>query len=178
MSSIALDQGTEALPSYCYSPLPSGDSIRLLDLGHGLVGSPLRGTLRVVSLSDKPHYIALSYAWGDPGKGHAIALGERALGITRNLSHALRDLRALVADKSRTFTYWIDQICINQGDTQERNNQVRRMGEIYKCSAAVMTYIGPGDQESYEGIWLATKLSDFVESEGNNGSFHNAQHRD
>ena len=38
--------------------------------------------------------------------------------------------------------FWIDAICINQGDLQERNEQVPRMGDIYTMASRVWIWIG------------------------------------
>jgi len=37
---------------------------------------------------------------------------------------------------------WIDALCINQEDYLERNNQVLLMGEIYRCAAGVISWLG------------------------------------
>jgi hypothetical protein len=38
--------------------------------------------------------------------------------------------------------FWIDAICINQDDLQERNEQVPRMGDIYSMASRVWIWIG------------------------------------
>ena len=50
------------------------------------------------------------------------------LPITKNLFHALNYLRR--EDESRHF--WIDAICVNQEDLDERGKQVQRMADIYR----------------------------------------------
>jgi hypothetical protein len=37
---------------------------------------------------------------------------------------------------------WIDQICINQTDIEERDNQVLLMADIYKNAAATQIWLG------------------------------------
>ena len=84
--------------------------------------------------SVKGDYEALSYVWVDSNgiegvhqlPSH-ITLNGHAFHITPNLHAALRRLRDLSHDR----TLWIDQICINQADIQERNRQVDRMTLIY-----------------------------------------------
>lgn len=54
-------------PPFRYPPLPESiDAIRVLTVGPGDFSDPLVGTLEPVAFSDKPHYMALSYAWRDP----------------------------------------------------------------------------------------------------------------
>ena len=50
------------------------------------------------------------------------------LPITRNLYRALKQLRC--NNQSRVF--WIDAICVNQQDMDERGHQVQRMADIYR----------------------------------------------
>ena len=44
--------------------------------------------------------------------------------------------------KSDSVWYWLDAICINQGDKDERGLQVAMMGEIYAKAALVNTFLG------------------------------------
>jgi hypothetical protein len=60
------------------------------------------------------------------------------LEVRANVRQCLSDL-----EKLGKFRYvWIDSICINQEDLQERNSQVRMMGEIYSNAAAVILWLG------------------------------------
>jgi hypothetical protein len=51
---------------------------------------------------------------------------------------------------------WIDAICINQNDVQERNEQVGMMGDIYRKCTDVVAWLGDGGGEDHltieEGI--------------------------
>ncbi len=55
-----------------------------------------------------------------------------------NLGLALKRLRH--PEQSRVL--WIDAVCINQDDIQERSQQVAMMGDIYKQASRVLTWIG------------------------------------
>lgn len=114
---------------------------------------PFRGRLEVVSLSDVQFgiYTALSYTWKNPmtvakeepinrrpSMPNTIEINEHLLPITRNLGDALRYL--FVRGERRL---WIDAICINQHDMQERGNQVGLMGRIYAASKKVVVWLGP-----------------------------------
>ena len=39
-------------------------------------------------------------------------------------------------------TLWVDSICINQGDDNERSQQVRLMGQIYRKASTVLIWLG------------------------------------
>lgn len=117
--------------------------IRLLDL-ESLSRGPaeLSCNLRLVSLDDRPVYEALSYVWGgkaDPP--HALCVGGQELHITRNLYEALYYLR----EDDTVRTLWVDAVCINRIDNEERSSQVSMMGDIYKSTKEVLVWLGSDD---------------------------------
>ena len=57
--------------------------------------------------------------------------------ITRNLYAALRRLRYRCLDRF----LWVDSICINQEDIEERGRQVRLMAEIYAYANRVVVWL-------------------------------------
>jgi hypothetical protein len=42
---------------------------------------------------------------------------------------------------------WIDAICINQSDNEEKSQQVRLMGEIYSKAEVVRVWLGPSTED-------------------------------
>jgi hypothetical protein len=49
------------------------------------------------------------------------------------------------------LTLWIDQICIDQETTEEKNHQVSMMSSIYSNASRVITYFGPAcEDRGYE----------------------------
>lgn len=58
--------------------------------------------------------------------------------VTPNLELALRHLRR----RSQRRTLWIDALCINQEDEDEKMAQIQRMGVIYASAAAVVVWLG------------------------------------
>ncbi|KIW94642.1 uncharacterized protein Z519_04618 [Cladophialophora bantiana CBS 173.52] len=91
----------------------------------------------------EPKYEALSYTWGSPLHPETayIATGTSSskLSIRKNLASAIRHLR--YPDKLRTI--WIDALCINQSDVNERNEHVPRMVDIYPRAQRVVAWLGP-----------------------------------
>ncbi|KAJ3526679.1 hypothetical protein NM208_g11071 [Fusarium decemcellulare] len=59
--------------------------------------------------------------------------------ISPNLYAALVSLRQKC---SEPLTLWVDYLCINQSDTDERSSQVRLMGEIFSHSSEVLIWLG------------------------------------
>ena len=98
---------------------------------------PIYATLQYCSLANPPQYLALSYCWGEsPGRRH-ISLNGTTFGVTRNLHRALRQLR------SHGYpAVWVDALCIDQSDLEERSLQVNRMRAIYRKAAGVAIWLG------------------------------------
>lgn len=84
-------------------------------------------------------YRALSYVWGDPDITTPITVNGIRMHVTKNLSAALRHLRAIgYVDKP----WWVDAICINQEDAVEKGHQVHIMGSIYRKADEVLAWLG------------------------------------
>jgi hypothetical protein len=129
---------------YVYQPLKvDPPEMRLMTLLPGPFSSQIRATLSKVSFEDMTSYEAISYAWGDPSTTVPILLDGIEFPITVNLESALRHFR--LEEKSRLL--WADAVCINQLDIQERNIQVRFMGEIYKKCLRCLIWLGEADED-------------------------------
>lgn len=127
--------------TYRYQPLQNDDTIRLLVLHPSLNSSdPIRCTIQHAELSDKSfEYEAVSYTWGTATETQAIYIyrDTRELHVRHNCYNALWRLR-------RTYGYlwlWIDAICINQNDLEERFCQVRIMDKIYERASTVLVVL-------------------------------------
>ena len=68
--------------------------------------------------------------------------------ITLNLGSALRHLR----NEKRPRSLWIDAICINQKDLEERGSHVSVMAGIYRCAELVLIWLGEQKNHSSEVI--------------------------
>jgi len=76
-------------------------------------------------------YVALSYAWGDSDETCEIFVNGKPFAVGWNLSCALRMLREKGPIRAGVLI-WVDALCIDQTNTDERNLQVPRMREIYQ----------------------------------------------
>ena len=133
------------MSSYKYVRLPlPGDYIRLLCLlpNKSEKDEPLHCKLHNYSLqksSPRTHrYEALSYVWGDSHERLPIYVDGDQLLITRNLYAALLRLR----DHSFERMVWIDAICIDQENPEERGRQVQLMAKIYSNALCVIVWLG------------------------------------
>ncbi|KAJ8068274.1 hypothetical protein OCU04_003841 [Sclerotinia nivalis] len=120
--------------------------------------------MKVVSLDDNIEYCALSYVWGDPTPTNMLIIkgddGSYSLGITTNLSEALKSLQA---SPYGTDTYfWIDAICINQKDDIEKSWQVARMKAIFGQAICVAAWLGVSTKEDEIFFPAALTYSEFL----------------
>ena len=131
---------------YARSPLVTAQrEIRILALAPGIGDSVLRGDLIVESLNDDDlQYTALSYTWSGPISQCSIVIGGVPLCITENLELALRRIRG----PNRPKNVWIDAICINQSDNEEKGVQVSMMGDIYANAARTIVWLGKQSADS------------------------------
>jgi glycyl-tRNA synthetase beta subunit len=65
-------------------------------------------------------------------------LNDQPFSIAKNALEALQSLR----QTSAPIRLWVDAVCINQNDIQERNHQVGLMGDIYRNAAHVIICCG------------------------------------
>lgn len=135
-----------------YTPLSNPNSdIRLIDIVYGRPDEILICQMRTTYSEISTKYQALSYTWGDATRKVPIKLNGGDFFITKNLENALRQLRTREKYFSVLQTpLWIDAICINQEDSNERDAQVRRMKSIYEQAEQVVIWLGkynePTDQ--------------------------------
>ncbi|KAK4061994.1 uncharacterized protein Triagg1_10157 [Trichoderma aggressivum f. europaeum] len=135
----AAGKDSEPVEKDGYTPLVRPLEIRVLILHPGKKGSPIECTLEHRRLgSSKARFDALSYVWGSPAVTGEITCNNRRRNVGRNLYDALERLR--LPDEERVL--WIDALCINQADNQEKTQQVRLMGEIYSKAHRVLIWLG------------------------------------
>ncbi|KAH6696616.1 heterokaryon incompatibility protein [Leptodontidium sp. MPI-SDFR-AT-0119] len=116
-------------------------------------GSPtLRIEIWQATVKDSSTFNALSYTWGLCGSAPdrpvivETADGPRWIHIFQPLETALLELSTAPHDTS--WPIFVDQICINQLDRDEKSAQVQLMGHIYTKCKRVFIWIGPGNKSS------------------------------
>ncbi|CAN9440869.1 unnamed protein product [Alternaria alternata] len=138
------------LPGFNYEPLPAR-CIRILELQPGERTDPLQGGFTIISIDGEDKYDALSYMWGDASPVDHIVVDGAAIPIAWNLARALEYLRDQQGSEVRRI--WIDAICINQEDGEERGHQVAMMRSIYSKADCVRVWINaPNLEEESEAL--------------------------
>ncbi|KAK7423185.1 hypothetical protein QQZ08_009181 [Neonectria magnoliae] len=129
-----------------YKRLPE-DRIRLFNLRPGAWDDVLEAEL--FEADQYFHYIALSYTWGSPAARKEVVVNGTVKGITINLDLALRTIRS----PDVPLTLWVDAICINQDDVDDKSQQVNLMHHIFSWAVEVRAYVGDSldrSQGNYE----------------------------
>lgn len=122
--------------------------IRLVTLEGIDKGGEVICRLDTVRLSDALEYRALSYCWGDASNPSTILCNGHRLAVTPNLVSALRCLFSKGKAGNLSLTFWIDSICINQTNDEEKRVQVMLMGDIYRQALQVLVWLGPASDSS------------------------------
>ncbi|PVI02828.1 heterokaryon incompatibility, partial [Periconia macrospinosa] len=101
-------------------------------------------------------YTAVSYCWGEATTSHVIKLNGRTFEVSDNLYQLLSVLR----ERKEKRWFWIDQICINQLDVEERNAQVSLMSFIYSSAEAVFAWLGSSTATTGLGFGMLARLEE------------------
>jgi hypothetical protein len=134
---------------YHYSPLSLGSHTRLLCLlPHEDQNAPIQCQLFDYSLQEwdkRTHpYDALSYVWGKPDETLPICVDGVQFPVTVNLHAALSRLR----HRSIERILWVDAVCINQENKQEKGQQIQFMAMIYAQANRVVVWLGEAADNS------------------------------
>ena len=128
-----------------YSPLPEG-WIRLIKL---IPNQDSQAPVCIDFLdyhlsselnTERPEYEALSYVWGSDTDRLFAWVGnshDHSVPMTKNLYAALERLR----NGSLARYLWVDSVCINQEDDDERSRQVANMAKIYHYAKCVVVWL-------------------------------------
>jgi hypothetical protein len=126
---------------YVYEKLQGEGSIRLLLIRKGWPSQKLDCKFNIIELGGSESYEAVSYVWGSPYATRSITVDGRTLRITKSAYEIIHRRRSAFLDQ----LIWIDQVCINQTDIQEKASQVEMMGQIYKEAVRVTAFLGDSE---------------------------------
>lgn len=154
---------TQGKPVSLYGKINSDWQTRIIALQPGPFGNPIVAELHVVDLLHAEGAVlhkqqqriqsfeALSYCWGEPIFDRSLTCNAVPFPITQSLYFALQRVRS-----AEDVVYlWIDAVCINQADDDERSRQVAQMMTIYMKAHEVIVWLG----EKPSQLSLRTALS-------------------
>ncbi|KAK8087691.1 hypothetical protein PG997_002652 [Apiospora hydei] len=125
---------------YRYEPLDKErKEIRILSITKS---EPIEFEFEYASMKEGQveDYNAISWCWGDASapKSKHITIQGRSLPVSETAHDAIME----VCISQKKWRIWIDAVCINQDDLDERNQQVAMMSSIYKKSAMTLVWLG------------------------------------
>ena len=129
---------------FTYDPLDASTSaaIRVVSVLPTLYSGndPLNGAIQcsIQHVTMDVGFIALSYVWGPCDDDRIILLDGHTFRVRSNLWQFLSYARTDCSE----LPFWIDAICINQDDVDEKNRQVQMMSKIYSNAKAVVAWLG------------------------------------
>lgn len=102
---------------------------------------------------DFSKFSALSYTWGHAVQedfvddfSHVIECSDQTIPIGVNLDDALQHL--FVDSSLAPELLWVDAICIDQSNVEERGQQVQMMAQIYARASAAIVWLGNDDSDA------------------------------
>ncbi|CAG7559951.1 unnamed protein product [Fusarium equiseti] len=123
---------------FSYEPLNTNDfPIRVIQVQPGETSEPLSCTLLNYSDASEEGWNCLSYTWGTQPPKEEILINSVSFPVRSNVYNFLRQ-----AQRQGLANLWIDSICINQSDIQERNIQVGLMSRIFGEAKLVIVWLG------------------------------------
>jgi hypothetical protein len=129
------------VPKFKYQQLSGPRTIRLLQLDRKSFSSGIpRCNIKEFPIDGEtlPAYEAVSYRWGNNAKLPKVFIGDRYLPVTESVYELLQSR----ASFWRSRLIWIDAICINQKDKNEKDTQIQLMREIYEKAHKVIIFPG------------------------------------
>ncbi|KAI0594077.1 heterokaryon incompatibility protein [Biscogniauxia sp. FL1348] len=137
------------------SPNDQRKKIRLLCLLPDSFVEDIKCEISVCNIDAKPKYDAISYTWADDtgssDKIKTISISGKPFKVTHNCELALKRARYFSSPR----TIWVDAVCIDQDNDQERGHQVELMPRIYSTARHVLAYVGEDKDKSG---WLVQVL--------------------
>ncbi|KAI0198107.1 HET-domain-containing protein [Astrocystis sublimbata] len=145
-----LDFDHATFPDSTPRPIPNLAYVTEGDTGEDASRYPIRFDMDSRSTPQEPRlhpfqrYEALSYVWGDVKDPQYVFLdGEKPVPVTESLYSALRSLRL----RHGARKLWVDALCINQSDHEEKKVQLALMKRVYQQAEKVVAYLPLSTQD-------------------------------
>jgi hypothetical protein len=101
-------------------------------------------SLASLTTKGRPYFATLSYAWGSPKIVEEIQCGDTLVPVAQTLHDALVHIRHLRTPR----LLWVDCLCIDQNNSEEKSRQVQRMHLVYGESHCISWLGVDSDHES------------------------------
>lgn len=156
---LQIEDTQEHVADFTYDPLDAErQEFRTLTVhpSSGYATHTIRATIATRSLLEKPQYETVSYCWGDASIRSTIILNGYRFDVPASSEKTLRRMQRDDADR----VLWIDAICINQMDIDERSQQVAFMDRIYSSGTRNLIWLGEAELDhaddavkAFNAVW-------------------------
>lgn len=126
-----------------YSPLPE-NHIRLVRIES--TEEPPICELYDAPFNDDLRFRAISYAWGSDKLTHRIKCNDMIMAVTQSVADMFSS--TAISDLCIDMPLWVDAVCINQRDDDEKAAQVRMMASLYSQAEEVIVWLGTARDDS------------------------------
>ncbi|KAL8707626.1 MAG: hypothetical protein Q9220_007364 [cf. Caloplaca sp. 1 TL-2023] len=106
-----------------------------------------------VPLQFADEYNVLSYTWGAPSADPLSNI--KGYRLTPNLVSCLAVLMIQAPG-----LWWIDALCIDQDNLDEKDQQVKKMRDIYARAQKLYVWLGPESSDGLAGLHILVKICD------------------
>ncbi|KAI1740178.1 HET-domain-containing protein [Xylaria scruposa] len=158
--------------TFLYEPLErTQKEFRLLTIFAGREEEALQLRLTHATLGDLAvSYETISYCWGDASVRSFITVNGDVVDVPASAVAALKCMRKVKEPR----IVWIDSVCINQADLDERAYQVGMMADIYSSARGNLVYLGESDEQTRYGLGVIERLYQEIRRKTSDFSeFHN-----
>ncbi|KAK1751248.1 heterokaryon incompatibility protein-domain-containing protein [Echria macrotheca] len=129
----------EHKPRYEYQPITAPNTVRLLKIEPRLFRLRCSLVEHHLDAKDAAPFDAISYRWGASSeKTKVLDFGGKILPIPASAHEIIWNRASLW----RTRLMWIDAICIDQEDQNDKNQQVGLMRDIYNKADRTIVWLG------------------------------------
>ncbi|KAI1735278.1 heterokaryon incompatibility protein-domain-containing protein [Xylaria scruposa] len=118
--------------------------------------NPIKLSFEYASMIDDhlEPFQAISWCWGAAGSTTQITVDGHSLSIPASAYEVILEL--CVPQKKKRV--WIDAICINQDDIDERSQQVATMEAIYRKASMTLVWLGKDDGTTKNAMNMIEKI--------------------
>ncbi|UKZ52529.1 hypothetical protein TrVGV298_006306 [Trichoderma virens] len=157
----SIDNSLNRKSGFRHPIIKSTTETRLLQISQHPTSHSWQYDFVVVSLENlsATPYRALSYTWGKATSAddlQTIRVNNQEYFVRQNLF----DFLASAAARKEHGLFFVDAVCINQLDYDERQAQVQAMGLVYSRATSVISWLGILPQEHNKGCQTLTQASE------------------
>ena len=125
-------------PQYSYDKITSPRTIRLLKIEPRIFGMRCSLVHQDLDADAPTSFEAISYRWGSGEKTRILDIGGKVLPIPESAYDVLRERASIW----RPRLMWIDAVCVNQEDDEDKSQQVGLMRDIYGRATRTIVWLG------------------------------------